>query len=408
MRDHSVALCALATALVGALLPMAVPAQTILQPPEYAILVATGSSANHFTIPGAYVLGGASVDVVGLPQAATSGQASGTPDVGAGFNAGIRYFFTVTGPDHDVVIPLLATFALHASAVGTFATNSSASFSVVFTANDFTEQVEADVLQPTPTDIFSSRAFGLEVGRVGQVVLGVSGGSFGGFAEAYADPYIFVDPAFVASHPGYAVAVSDGIGNAAPISAVPEPETGAMMLFGIGLMVAARRRAAQHRSPPSGSRERRTFAAGLALAAACLASAPVRAQVVPPAGPGLPLTEFSLRAKSSFLDSAGIVGAGSFFAAGGTSPRGPAIEVHGLGLASKVSADNEASAAALWAFQIAGAGQRRGAGRHPRPLQRQLRQRLRRERRAGAGRRPVPARPGVQFPLQRRQHLRMR
>ncbi len=354
MRDHSVALCALATALVMALLPMAAPAQTVLKPPEYDILIATGSSATHFTTPGAYVLGGASVEVIGFPQASTFGRASGNAEVGAGFTAGIRYYFTVTGPGHDVVIPLLAAFALHASAIGTFATNSSASFSVDFSANDFTEQVDADVLHPTPTDIFSTHAFGLEVGRIGQVVLGIGGGSFGGFAEAYADPYIFVDPAFLASHPGYAVAVSDGIGNAPAINAVPEPETYAMMAFGVGLMAAARWRAARRRSTPGGRPEGRVFASGLALAAACVASSSVLAQGVPPAGPGLPLTEFGLHAKSSFLDTAGIVSAGSFFAEGGTSPSGPAIQVHGVGLASNVSADNEASAAALWAFQIAG------------------------------------------------------
>ena len=87
----------------------------------------------------------------------------------------------------------------------------------------------------------SRRAVGLEVDRIGQVFLGIGGGSFGGFAEAYADPYIFVDPAFLASHPGYAVEVSAGIGNAPQISAVPEPETYAMMMLGIGLLMASRR-----------------------------------------------------------------------------------------------------------------------------------------------------------------------
>jgi hypothetical protein len=254
MRVHSVSSLAAATALAAALVPLAAGAQPVLPAPEYDILVATGSSANHFTTPGAYVLGGASIEVIGFPQASTFGRASGNPDVGAGFDAGVHYFFTVTGPQHDVVIPLLATFALHASAIGTFATNSSASFSVAFTANDFTVQVDADVLHPTPGDIFATRAFGLEVDRIGQVFLGIGGGSFGGFAEAYADPYIFVDPTFLASHPGFAVQVSAGIGNAPLVSAVPEPETYAMMMLGIGLIAAARRRAAKRRSAPGGRR----------------------------------------------------------------------------------------------------------------------------------------------------------
>ena len=233
--------------LIGLLAGVAAQAQTVLAPPEYDILVATGSSANQFTAAGAYVLGGASVEVIGFPQASTFGRASGNPDVGAGFTAGVHYFFTVTGPQNDVIIPLLATFALHASAIGTFATNSSASFQIAFTANDFIERVDADVLHPTPTDIFATRSFGLEVGRIGQVFLGVSGGSFGGFAEAYADPYIFVDPAFLAGHPGYTVEVSAGIGNAPAVSAVPEPETYATMMFGIGLLIASQRLAAKRR-----------------------------------------------------------------------------------------------------------------------------------------------------------------
>ena len=246
MRVDSISLHVLASALVVALLPMAVSAQTVLKPAEYDILVATGSSANHFTAAGAYVLGGASVEVIGSPAASTFGRASGNPDVGAGFDASIHYFFTVTGPNPDVIIPLLATFALHASAVGTFATNSSASFQIAFTADDFIEQVDADIVHPTPADIFATRAFGLEVGRIGQVFLGIDGGSFGGFAEASADPYIFVDPAFLASHPGYSVEVSAGIGNAAPVSAVAEPQTYALTMLGLGLL-ASRRLAAKRR-----------------------------------------------------------------------------------------------------------------------------------------------------------------
>jgi hypothetical protein len=249
MSIHFAPSSAAAIALAAALLPMAAPAQTVLKPPEYDILVATGSSANHFTAAGAYVLGGASAEVIGFPQASTFGRASGNPDVGAGFTAGVHYYFTVTGPQRDVIIPLLATFSLHASAIGTFATNSSAHFQTSFTENDIDERVDADLQHPTPTDLFATRPFGLEVDRIGQVFIFIDGGSFGGFAEAYADPYIFVDPAFLASHPGYAVEVSAGIGNSPTVSAVPEPETYATMMLGIGLLVASRRLAAKRRAP---------------------------------------------------------------------------------------------------------------------------------------------------------------
>jgi hypothetical protein len=57
------------------------------------------------------------------------------------------------------------------------------------------------------------------------------------------DPYIFIDPVWLADHPGYSVVVSAGIGNAAPsVAAIPEPQTFAMMLAGLGLLGFVTRR----------------------------------------------------------------------------------------------------------------------------------------------------------------------
>src|SRR5438045_12033 len=57
---------------------------------------------------------------------------------------------------------------------------------------------------------------------------------FAGTADAFFDPYIFIDPVWLSSHPGYSVIVSPGIGNAAPgVPGVPEP--GTLALFGAGL-----------------------------------------------------------------------------------------------------------------------------------------------------------------------------
>lgn len=98
----------------------------------------------------------------------------------------------------------------------------------------------------------------------------------------------------------------------------------------------------------------RFFASCLALAAAWLVAAPAFAQSVPPVGFGLPLTQFSLQSQSVFLGSQGTAGSGAFFASGFTSGSGPVLRVHGDGQASNVSADNEASATALWALELAG------------------------------------------------------
>ena len=59
-------------------------------------------------------------------------------------------------------------------------------------------------------------------------------------ASAYIDPYIEIDPTWALANPGYSISVSQGVGNTAP---VPEAETYAMMLAGLGLVgLMARRR----------------------------------------------------------------------------------------------------------------------------------------------------------------------
>jgi hypothetical protein len=59
-------------------------------------------------------------------------------------------------------------------------------------------------------------------------------------ASAYIDPYIEIDPTWALANPGYSISVSQGVGNTAP---VPEAETYAMMLAGLGLVgFMARRR----------------------------------------------------------------------------------------------------------------------------------------------------------------------
>lgn len=57
-----------------------------------------------------------------------------------------------------------------------------------------------------------------------------------GNVKAVLDPYIQIDPTFAALHPGYYLNFSAGVTN---VAAVPEPETYAMMILGLG--VVARR-----------------------------------------------------------------------------------------------------------------------------------------------------------------------
>ena len=61
-------------------------------------------------------------------------------------------------------------------------------------------------------------------------------------ATARADPYIAIDPTWLAANPGYSLSFSPGIVNAGPGSAAPEPAAWALMLTGFGLVGGAMRR----------------------------------------------------------------------------------------------------------------------------------------------------------------------
>jgi hypothetical protein len=245
MRVDSFAPYVSTTALVVAFLPLAASAQAILPAPYYFGSISNGGADHEFLAPGTYALDEASVAVLGFPQPSLLGRADGHSDASATFSGDISYSFTVDGPVSGVVVPLFAMYALHASAVGGV-TNALATFSITGTRNDFFEKLTADGAFSNPAGINATRPVGLEPGRIGVISLGIGGLSFGGLADAYVDPYIFVDPAFLASNPGYSVRVSAGIGNAPLVSTVPEPETYALMMLGLGLL-ASRRLAAKRR-----------------------------------------------------------------------------------------------------------------------------------------------------------------
>jgi hypothetical protein len=81
--------------------------------------------------------------------------------------------------------------------------------------------------------------------RVDLVAFGVAAGHE--YGSARADPYFYIEPDFLSTHPGYSLTFSDGVVNA-PIHApttVPEASTWAMMIIGMGFAggsLRARRR----------------------------------------------------------------------------------------------------------------------------------------------------------------------
>ena len=71
-----------------------------------------------------------------------------------------------------------------------------------------------------------------------------SGRPVSGNAEASVDPYIYIDPGFLAGHPGYSVSVSPGFPNVPVPLPVPEPASWALFTVGFGMLS---RRIAAHR-----------------------------------------------------------------------------------------------------------------------------------------------------------------
>ena len=331
----------------ASLLTTGAGAQTPLPPPTYDLLVAAGSAATSSRLPGTFSLGGAFLDVSPIPQPSLLGRATGNPAVGSGFHGDLSYSFVVDGAPLNVIVPMHVSFALSASATGSFASNAWASFGISFTEGDFTLRVDADPAHPFPNGIFETRAFGVESGRIGHATLAIDGGSFSGTAQAHADPFFFIDASFLDSHPGATIRLSEGIGNAPFVTAVPEPETYALMLCGFGLLGAATRR----RRRLADSLRRRSGTSTLALCACLFACSAAQADPLPPP---LPDVQFSLQAQSANQATAGTVGSGLFYATGSLGGTGPLVAVHGDGLSSVISSQNEASAQALWSFVIDG------------------------------------------------------
>jgi hypothetical protein len=178
-----------------------------------------------------------------LPSLSTSLVSSeATPTTGysnLGLDAGFHYYFEIEGPTVDTVVPVLISGNYWMSTAGNDYSISMAQ--VQFAAgggltnygfdkycynscnegSDFTGLI----------DVYSGRVAAISVSIALRSISSIQGGISS--ASAYIDPYIYIDPTWALTHPGYSVSVSNGFGNTA---AVPEAETYAMMLAGLGLV----------------------------------------------------------------------------------------------------------------------------------------------------------------------------
>jgi len=122
----------------------------------------------------------------------------------------------------------------------------------------------AQAFGPVPySDYASTWDWGADLvaGRVGTITLSTSlrGGTTGqlrGLAEltsssaaSFIDPYITIDPGWLADHPGFAISVEADIGNVGPTSAVPEPPALLLLVAGLGVLALRLQRRRADRRP---------------------------------------------------------------------------------------------------------------------------------------------------------------
>jgi hypothetical protein len=148
--------------------------------------------------------------------------------LGAGADANATYWFQVTGGNVGDVVPIMMDFVLSASASPE---SSALAKIIVRTSGILLPHVEEVVCNPQVCDESVSDTLTLTAlsgSTLDSVTLYVQVQAPATlvsheFARAYADPYIFVDPAFPNASL-YSIVVSPGVGNGSPAS-VPEPAT---------------------------------------------------------------------------------------------------------------------------------------------------------------------------------------
>jgi hypothetical protein len=236
----------LALAVVAAAVPAT--AATLPMAATFVQCFADGNNAFHATecaqgsFPGVPPSAFASATLSPFPSVAVEVIAPPATVLGAGADANATYWFQVTGGTVGDTVPVLFDFAL--SAVSSPESSALARLIIRTSVVPFT--VEELVCNPlscdetTFSDTVSVQArSGSTLDSVTLYVLaqapvtGVSHES----ARAFADPYIYVDPAFTNASL-YSIVVSPGVANV-PLSPVPEPSPVTLWLAGSLLIAVA-------------------------------------------------------------------------------------------------------------------------------------------------------------------------
>ena len=222
-------------------------ADPVLPDATYQVILGLpdGSGITYNTA-GSYTLGGTAGSALGGPDAASQASLLGNKDASSGADAFLTYYFTVAGSTFGQIIPIDIAGSLFVSASTGITDDIGAGASITVTTA--LNQDSASLQASSDTNGSASSSPLLHVDFYGGdqylnfVQLTAAASGYGGSAQAFADPYIYVDPNY-ANASDYSIVVSQGIANT-PVSATPEPSSLALAGVALGCVVLLRRKKA--------------------------------------------------------------------------------------------------------------------------------------------------------------------
>jgi MYXO-CTERM domain-containing protein len=179
----------------------------------------------------------------------------GSPYI-SGASSSVHYYFLITAPvdaDPTLLVPVVADVYLFASVTGGGHVNHDVAYAeaVIDQSAPHAAGVFASVesgYSSSNQDLFDSSFVddvppNVENSMVvdARITLNSDAGAEPDVAYAYADPYLRIDPTFLATHPGYSLALSDGISNAEPVPEPAEEWMPGVALLGLGGLAWRRR-----------------------------------------------------------------------------------------------------------------------------------------------------------------------
>jgi PEP-CTERM motif len=207
------------------------------------------AAGGSFTTAGTFGDSTTSITMALDPGGLSSAHAQGNGNFDA--SSRVTYFVQVVGATPaEFVVPLHMDYTLGFVTTKGNLGDVAAQASVAFFqdagfANDSIRSGDVSASQ-TKSGTFSINAF---TDRATTIQLSSSASTRSGpdasDADAFADPFVYIDAAYLLDHPGLTLEFSPGVVNAAAAPAVPEASTWAMMILGfagIGTMAYRRRK----------------------------------------------------------------------------------------------------------------------------------------------------------------------